>query len=475
MQIERLYGAHACDLCRQPSSLGWLYTCKQDEHYGTSHALQTIAGNAQPPSDDDDDEEKQRHLLRSLGLSESIAEQVVNNEYSLEQLDLLVRQKQHLRNVIAGAIRGALPDKGSTSTGDENVLFKRRNNRSAGKELPTPDTTPTKPVPSQHLSSVSTIDQDFINVQHAIRGALFQHSHKSPAQHRLRGWRDSGHECAQISTDSDFYQDNQGIATLASTMTANVITIKRSASTWQQPPCRFQCCHGCRPSFIDRLWVSFEAVFQDEYRPLTSMHASCLPVMDATVVKNLGLRKPLDDSSGAPGSNFSTEAQPSPIDTDMTYGEEATPRLFWSSDEDDTDMEDYHTPLACRTPHESEPTNESVFVDVELGPQNATSPSDALSGTQSLSSTYRTHQSSSSLAPSTSLTGSHTTRDSHKRGTLNQQAPDCGGSPSKRLKRTRQGSQGSASSKGSEVEVAGGVALTEEAVEMHMPDIITQV
>ncbi|KAK5003287.1 hypothetical protein LTR28_010352, partial [Elasticomyces elasticus] len=254
MQVERLYGAHACDLCRQPSSLGWLYTCKQDEHYGTSHALQTISGNAQPPSDDDNNEEIQRHALRSLGLSKSIAEQVVNNEYSLEQLDLLVRQKQHLRNVIAGAIRDALPDNGSTSTGYENIPRKRRNNRSPGKELPTPDSTPTKPVPSQHVSS-----------------------------------------------------HNQGIATLASPMTANVITIKRSASTWQQPPCRFQCCHGCRPSFIDRLWVSFEAVFQDEYRPLTNMDASCLPVMDATVVKNLGLRKPLEDSSGAPGSDFSTE------------------------------------------------------------------------------------------------------------------------------------------------------------------------
>lgn len=64
--------------------------------------------------------------------------------------------------------------------------------------------------------------------------------------------------------------------------------------------CRFQCCHNCRPHSADRTFISFDAVFAGEFRPINQWDPASLPVNDVNIVRNLGLRPvtqtvPVDD------------------------------------------------------------------------------------------------------------------------------------------------------------------------------------
>ena len=64
----------------------------------------------------------------------------------------------------------------------------------------------------------------------------------------------------------------------------------KTAKTRKSVPCNFQVCHACRPFFPDRLHTSFDAVYSNEVPPITEEDASKLRILDAKVVSNLGLR-----------------------------------------------------------------------------------------------------------------------------------------------------------------------------------------
>ncbi len=57
-------------------------------------------------------------------------------------------------------------------------------------------------------------------------------------------------------------------------------------------PCDFKVCHTCRPFSRDRSFVSFESVFNGEIETPNAWSEQFMPVADAKVVRNIGLRTP---------------------------------------------------------------------------------------------------------------------------------------------------------------------------------------
>ncbi|KAF2439727.1 hypothetical protein P171DRAFT_447727 [Karstenula rhodostoma CBS 690.94] len=56
------------------------------------------------------------------------------------------------------------------------------------------------------------------------------------------------------------------------------------------PSCQIVACHACRPYFRDRISMSFDAVFKDEVLPLQPAEADFLPVKSAQIIRNISCR-----------------------------------------------------------------------------------------------------------------------------------------------------------------------------------------
>ncbi|KAF2705954.1 hypothetical protein K504DRAFT_471389 [Pleomassaria siparia CBS 279.74] len=55
------------------------------------------------------------------------------------------------------------------------------------------------------------------------------------------------------------------------------------------PSCNFQACHTCRPYYKDRSYISFEAVLSNNFVPVTPSDAAVLPVKSASKLRFIGL------------------------------------------------------------------------------------------------------------------------------------------------------------------------------------------
>ncbi|EUC40066.1 hypothetical protein COCMIDRAFT_30930 [Bipolaris oryzae ATCC 44560] len=72
--------------------------------------------------------------------------------------------------------------------------------------------------------------------------------------------------------------------------------------------CNFKACHGCRPYYLDRVYISFEAVMAGEFPPLTRADIEKLPIRPAATMRNIGLRSPPLPSSRTSNATPSTRA-----------------------------------------------------------------------------------------------------------------------------------------------------------------------
>lgn len=83
-------------------------------------------------------------------------------------------------------------------------------------------------------------------------------------------------------------------------------------------PCGYKVCHKCRPFYRERCFVSFEAAFADEVHPPTFWQGGFMPVLNTLTIQELGLRAPVDVSysgsamgkvyGGTPASSLSATA-----------------------------------------------------------------------------------------------------------------------------------------------------------------------
>lgn len=273
--------------------------------------------------------------------------------------------------------------------------------------------------------------------------------------------------------------------------------------------CAFKCCHRCRPYMIDRCWTSFEAVFAGELRPLSITDTMVLPVKSPLIARTLGLANmipyvAMDTSHSQDGRNSpdmyksamnnssSNETIPTTTSDTFPYSE------YSSSDEDEAAKEDWQDD--ANTSHY---TNDKGTTLLYAKPDHTTSTPQRFSprtirrvSGSVADSSPRSVASGSSISlptPTTARTSpmsfkadketfacladmrikacaekSESTEDLVQTGTivggLGLLSADA---------MSRSSSTDSMGYPGNEIEVEGGVALTEEAVRTHTPDLIT--
>ena len=94
MSMTRQYGGHAsCNMCGKVPSLGWLYTCQQDQEQTDRVADPDVFPVVPNESSYLD---VQARLAESLGMSSSVVTGIRSGDYTFEQVDRLIEQKKHL-------------------------------------------------------------------------------------------------------------------------------------------------------------------------------------------------------------------------------------------------------------------------------------------------------------------------------------------------------------------------------------------
>jgi hypothetical protein len=370
IRMNRIFGPWTCDICHNPSPLGWLYHCSSDvPEVGDYSFLKSIKHPVSPAGEE----------LRRLGLSESVINEFEKSGYTDEQVQILIRQKQQVRDKCA-----------------------------------------------QSLPSTNASEFDMVN----------------------------------------------------------------SAS--DDTRCHHKVCQRCGgPTRKDRSWMSFGAVFEDEVRPVDHFEMTAiLPVKDARIVRQLGLRPPVQ--------HF-----PAPIWGDSPYGSPNRSESPGYTDDDfstdgEYDDESYGDALSASSRNGEDDLRAGVdmpFVSLR-DPRHAYTPRSTIR-LVSNSESRRTRRTSTGTNDDESPTHSHTTTSSISLPTIPTTTsytilPGCEGTVQElraqySLKAMTDpefysghpfdfaSSMSSESSFGSEVVVEGGFALTEEAIDTHTPDLFKRV
>ncbi|KAL5374688.1 hypothetical protein PMIN06_007520 [Paraphaeosphaeria minitans] len=277
------------------------------------------------------------------------------------------------------------------------------------------------------------------------------------------------------------------------------------------PSCQIVACHACRPYFRDRISMSFDAVFKDEVLPIQPAEANLLPVKSAQTIRNISCRPipaPLRitveenmPSTLLVSSGFRDESPSTPSQSSM-YTYKTT-----QSEIDTVNITRRHRRRFFKMGHRS-----SGELSRDLSRQLP------LFFRQGLKDTFKgifraTARDSSSSGSNITLPMPHTAaardtadvaamgefdmsalrrvkrqkdcldlRQDHKNGARASEQDNQNCVLRRQFSSRTDGESDSSGSmisvyscvsEGSEVEVEGGLALTEEAVEIHMPDIIS--
>ncbi|KAF2188974.1 hypothetical protein K469DRAFT_724288 [Zopfia rhizophila CBS 207.26] len=432
--MDRVYGQQQhCQVCGRQPSIGFLYICRQDLK-PTPSSLEDVMKvdvehGASPKS-------ALREQLGMLGLSKSVIDAAENGLYTPEQLEQLKTQKVELKQVISDVLQGQ----------QINAACARLNPRA-------------RP-PSNNDGTFQS------------RAEIEEKDHV-------------GENPAAPYEDTEFNHGEQG-----------------------PPICTLKACHTCRPYYKDRVWTSINAILANELEPLTPEDAALLPTKDLRTMKTIGLRTPPllspQTVSSAPKLRLKQHFTDS---TDIT-SDRASQFTFMTTQSDMDELSQMRRPRRrfynLSTRDSSEIQHDLAVMGWRKGLKNA------------FQGIFRPSRESSSEGSNITLplarTGTHRNVDQKTsdfdlgslkrvraqkekvdaahmeekaeaealRGMQVETIMDATVNPSYRLGNVDDHSNSSsefsvysaASEAGSEVEVQGGVALTEEAVETHTPDIL---
>lgn len=437
-------------MCGNVPSLGFLYSCRQD--YLPQLRLDDRELESLPVvSDFGDYFEAQAKVAEALRMSASVIYQMRAGEYDYEQIEVLFAQRRSVLELV------------------------KATEKSATARAPNVSTMPAHSIPS------ATKTQDLLDDVIASAGA-----------------RASG--ALGPAVPSSLQTSSAGAQKDA--LLKELPKLPETASS-KKLNCNFQVCHSCRPYFQDRVPMSFETALYDNIAPITTAEYSDLLVRNAEVALGLGLRSvqtfpaascpPVDITQGAwyieddlsdsvsPTSTSSIEAQ---SQFQGTYIEPLLPCpgpgacLSWSRSEgcvcDDGfnyGQSRLHHGTVCGYVLDASAGGESrghhrccpeVSMDTPSGASSAGS-SISLPDPNIAPLTPRTPTSPSFCLP---LRSAKPGKAATVCGALDTHRPKLYGLGGYSAPRND-----STSSLGSEVEVDGGVALTEEAVGTGRPDI----
>ncbi|KAF2425719.1 hypothetical protein EJ08DRAFT_700264 [Tothia fuscella] len=246
------------------------------------------------------------------------------------------------------------------------------------------------------------------------------------------------------------------VATRADARRESLSMIHKTGNLRRKSPsmsrCSTKACQLCRPYFRERTFMSFGSVFTDDVEMLKSDRG--LRVRDGSIVRNLGLRP---TPSSCPACRPGTPEASSSSNTSISSSSDAS----GDSDEDGISARALTRVLSQST---------GLLPDTTDGNRETREGVQALSNARPGVDRKTSADSEFDLrTPKTVL------RSSGSVDLLAFTRPGgfAGMDPPGRL--TRRGSASSSTaSDAREIPVEGGVALTEEAVETHVPDIITE-
>lgn len=435
LTMDRMYGENKCNICGRIPSLGWLYTCRQDHQLGSREDLHEVTDYA---PDEHDYFDVMMRRAASLGMQRPVLLQIGRGLYTFDQVNTLIKQKEHLIAVIKDA------------------------------QLPTQLATP----PVSPIASCSTS----ANTTTAIANKALAPTPRNTGRRELDSFTPNKSAAytdverlpmTPIDTPKDTTSRNTRMSP----------TRQRHKSSSGRPKCRFQACHTCRPFFTDRLHtLSFEAVFNDEISAVTEKDIKQLPFCDPDVVRYIGLREP-----------------PLPL-PETTHSQESLDLMLQQSFDSDDDWSpisgtesegegDYGDREACPMMSSMTYSQGAARDDVVRGTPTHDGQDSHTRQTGQILIVSRTGTSSSTASSISLPTPVLGEADAHAQPfdmALNSRTrktvSHIGVFPDEEGQRGLEASRKpSSDSLGSEIEVEGGVALTEEAVGMGLPDIITHV
>ena len=93
--MTRQHGTAFCSVCGKVPKVGWLYACQQDRELARLRPF-THPEVFDVPNDDISRFAVQSRLAASYGMRVDMVQAIRDGEYSYQQADKLIRQKQHL-------------------------------------------------------------------------------------------------------------------------------------------------------------------------------------------------------------------------------------------------------------------------------------------------------------------------------------------------------------------------------------------
>lgn len=85
--MNRVYGHHTCFLCGKTPSIGWLYSCRQDQEMRSHRTSVTDPDTLPEVPNDSDWFDVQARIAESLGMSVSVVKGIRRLDYSFDQVD----------------------------------------------------------------------------------------------------------------------------------------------------------------------------------------------------------------------------------------------------------------------------------------------------------------------------------------------------------------------------------------------------
>jgi hypothetical protein len=455
--MTRLHGENTCQMCGRSPNIGWLYACHQDWILERQQDLMTTPEESAIVPDKSNYFEMMAHVAQSLKMSSSVIQQIRDGLYNFDEVEKLVAQKEHLIATVKKM---------------ESLAAESR--------------------PASQYNSVLQSCSSIIASLGATAAPDKQQTSPTPTQ--------------QTSTRKD-----------------------SPATTAAKPPqvkvyrCNYMVCHACRPFLTERIHVNIGSVVHGAQPPLTEQEAETLHMLDPEIVRGFGTRHASSEATSSPrrlgrsGSMDTTTMHAGGVLYDDETPLEWTTSSNSSSMYDDDLEENCHSldPHPCPGPgicpvysrNSGCAYDSRDFEDGQrahnhgfsmqnsgrsAGDESHMTPDRSRGRLRRVeSSASGTPEGTSSSASSISLPTPTTspltpeTPPTHRFedmmiGKPGKAATVCGVlRPGMNFSHARlsvasnMSGRDSRQSFGSEVEVEGGVALTEEAVETGLPDILT--
>ena len=248
LTMERLYGDFTCNVCSQFSSFGWVYCCTQDDESVSSATAEYVS----EPSD-----LSYQHINGCKKEADAV------NDLSKP----LSAVKHHPK----------LEGEGGT--------------------MPTSELSPwiEKAIKDGHYTPEQVVKLR-AQKQHVVdtaKAAIDQFEQSQTRSTDSSPQTPSTLQSVDANPHLPFPIINELRESTATTFPTTHVALGQKIKPRMFPFCKFCACQLCRPTYRDRAWQIFEDVFKKEYEnPFTDDEDSNRPLASASVMSQIGLRPP---------------------------------------------------------------------------------------------------------------------------------------------------------------------------------------